>query len=248
MTTVTLSGPSGSTPRWRLEKAKKRDRRAALRYGRPPVERSPRAPWKPAELWILRNNAYLGETLHDCDPKSAPPWERDGALRLAMLSSVGLPGGAIIDSREALGDVFSQAVILHYLHEREIVVHWGVGKARFKVVDAGDLRALEASVGRAQLKEAIEHYTATWENNLLQRRDEPGFRLGTELAVFGVGPRRDPDLAYTVARLLDEQRWPRYRIREYLQLFGFVNTSGNLGRWNHRQFAALMDKYARSTR
>jgi hypothetical protein len=102
MSAMTLSGTSGSIPRWRHEDTRKRDRRASLRYGRP-GERSPQAPWHPAEQWIRNNGAFLGEILYDLDPESAPPWERPGAVRLAMLSSFELSGGVIIDNREVLG-------------------------------------------------------------------------------------------------------------------------------------------------
>jgi hypothetical protein len=60
-----------------------------------------------------------------------------------------------------------------------------------------------------------------------------------EMTVFGVGPRRDPELASEVAAIGRQQGWPQRYIIEYLALYGFVNLSGHVGRWNHRQFTKL---------
>jgi hypothetical protein len=135
-------------------------------------------------------------------------------------------------------------VILHYLAEREVVVHWGVGRGRFRPVSTRDRKILEAAVGTTRLQESVQRYGDAWQQDLLRRRDEPDFCMVTEIAIFGAGPDRDPVLAYKVARHLNKEGWPQVRIREYLELYGFVNTSGNLGRWNHRQFIALLNQHA----
>jgi hypothetical protein len=57
---------------------------------------------------------------------------------------------------------------------------------------------------------------------------------------FGSGPVRDPELARQVAAERSGAGWRQRRVRDYLELYGFKNYSGTLGRWSHEQFQRLL--------
>lgn len=235
MENIALTAPYGNVPRYR-DRGRKWDRVLGLGYGRPNLRRE--RSWSLMERWVLDNDVYLGEVIHDEDPASAPPWDRPAALRLAMLSFASLPGGVIIDDRESLGDPLSQAVILCYLRKKNMPLRWGA-RGKMHPVKDNDIRHLEATIGPLRLRESIEQYE-TESLDLVRHHDH----LLEELTMFGSGPLRDVDQAFLQAKLRQEHGWTHLRIREYLNLYGFTNLSGNVGRWNHAQYAKLMRRYA----
>jgi len=235
METIALAAPYGSISRYPDKASHKWDRVLGLGYGRP--NRRPERSWSSAERWALDNDVCLGEVIHDEDPGAAPPWDRPAALRLAMLGFASLPGGVVIDDRESLGDSLSQAVILCYLSARSMVLHWGV-RGKIRPVKANDTRHLEVVVGRSRLREAIERYEIAWHG--MVRHDG----IVAEMTIFGSGPLRDAEQAFLQAKLREEQGWSQASIRKYLELYGFINLSGNVGRWNHAQYTKLMGGYA----
>jgi hypothetical protein len=90
------------------------------------------------------------------------------------------------------------------------------------------------AVGAARVEETVEQLTQTAKNWMVESRSiDP-------ILEFGSGPCRDVELARQVAVERDKAGWTRRDIRDYLQLYGFRNFSGTVGRWSHDQLVRLL--------
>jgi hypothetical protein len=233
-----LDEPVGTLPRPTPDEGRKRDRRAGLIYG----SRSRRAraqarkPWSGAQGWALQHELCLGEVIDDDLDIDLPLLERPGLIRLAQLTLPGLwlPGPVLVEASASLDDL-GGAVLAEYLAQAGRELYVGpYGKPLVKPVTARTRHNWAASVGATRVQETAEQLAKTAKDAMV--------RSGSldPLLKFGSGPRRDVDLARQVAIERLAAGWSKRRIRDYLEMYGFRNSSGTVGRWSHHQLARLV--------
>lgn len=138
----------------------------------------------------------------------------------------------MIDNWRMLGDEFDRAVVLNYLllGARHAAVRVGAGLRN--EVESAKLDELAGRLDRAKLEDACKRY----QEAILQQWNVKDHE---RVLYFGNGPKRDVKLAVAASRIRRESGWSDARIRQYLELYGFINPSGTVGRWSHDQFGKL---------
>ncbi|MGW0067211.1 hypothetical protein ACWDUI_07055 [Streptosporangium sandarakinum] len=162
-----------------------------------------------------------------------PAWERPSLIRLAAFAMLPLMGGVLIDSWSMLGDDLSRAVVLEYLlrNDRHAAVRIGSG--------------LRNEVTKTRLDRLIQRIDGMrYEEAHIKFIQAAGDAFVTGVGVdkaesFGCGPKRDAGQALRDAQLRREAGWSDANIRQYLELYGYTNASGTVGRWSHEQFQRL---------
>jgi hypothetical protein len=234
MTTMALEDPVGSQCRHQGDDAHKKDRRACilLRGGPRPVRG-----WSKSESWALDNGLFLGEVIDSDDLGSLDPAERPGIQKLAELALRGfaLPGHVIVDAEV---DERTLGVIVTYLDkcDRSLMVR----RSPRKAVHAPSKNDCSHWVKAAGAAFSEVQASFLFEMAMVRAAESIKARSVESILVLGEGPRRNPDLARAQAEQRQAAGWSDRRIREYLELYGFTNLSGTVGRWSHDQYRRLM--------
>jgi hypothetical protein len=234
-----LEDPVGKVRRPNPGEGRKRDRRVGLIYR--VAERSV-APgskrWSPAQSWALRNDVCVGEVLADTDA-NLPVLEWPGLTRLAQLTyaSFALPGPVLIEAPVGGMDPLVKAVVASYVMEagRELCI--GPYTTSAKPVTARIQQNWVETAGRSRVAETVEDLKAVTEARILADGN-----LDAVVLELGFGRLRDVEFARHVAAERCEAGWSGRRVREYLELYGFQNSSGTIGRWPHEQFVRLLGR------
>lgn len=164
-----------------------------------------------------------------------PVWKRPSIIRLTVLALLPLKGGVLIDSWTTLGDDLDRAVVLEYLlrNNRHTAIRIGGGPRNEATHTM--LAKLCRSIDAARFEDARERLWQAFAQEF-QCEIDTDFE---NLRYFGRGPNRDVKRALIDAQLRREAGWSDARIRQYLELYGYTNTSGTVGRWSHEQFHKL---------
>ena len=251
MYTMTLQDPVGSQYRDQGDEQRAKDRRAAILFGSPLASRqrhTTQIRWSTAEKWALENDLFIGEPVSE-DPKDSnrPLLERQAVRRLLLLCVPGpaLPGGVLVPRLDDLGDALSKAALAGYWVKHHFsVTFWTTRKGRPHVLTErmaekwaqahgaglGPVAALVAECESAAQAAAIEEICGS----------APGSDSPTDWPRLGRGPLRNVELAAQEARERRSCGWSDERIREYLNLYGFANRAGTVGRWYPIELKAVL--------
>jgi hypothetical protein len=229
--------PVGALPRSNPDGGRKRDRRPGLIYGsrRRRARAQADKPWSAAQRWALQHDICLGEIIDDDADTKVPLLERPGLIRLSELTYAGtwLPGPVLVEAPSSL-DELGRAVIADYLAQAGRDLYIGpYSKGLVKPVTARTRRNWRAAVGATRVQEMVEQVAQTAREKMISESLD-------SILKFGSGPQRDVHLAHQVAIERLAAGWSRRRIREYLEMYGFRNNSGTVGRWSHDQLARLL--------
>jgi hypothetical protein len=194
--------------------------------------------------WVLRNNCLIAETVQDeSDMRARLPHERSGLVRLGALAFLPIHGGVLLDNRDDLGGARSRAVVLHYLAEQGVEVWYRHGTWPVRQATSATVRRSRDEAGRANFEEDLAAYTQEVTQSL-ERQVARG--VIQDFIYFGSGPIRDAEMARREDMRLRgfpdteiRDRCTASDIRDYLELYGYINTSGTVGRWHHQQYKAL---------
>ncbi|WP_326825832.1 hypothetical protein [Streptosporangium sp. NBC_01756] len=234
---ASLAEPVGRINRNPEACGRKKDRAIAVRYGARPIARHRSAQWSKIEEWALSHDVSLGTiVIHDPHELRMPAWERPSLIRFAAITLLPLKGDVLIDNWKMLGDDdLGRAVVLDYLlgNNRHAAVRIDVDH-RNEITQAR-LYRLCRNVDGARFEEARDRFQQVYMRELLHLIKTDA----EDLIYFGRGPDRDAKQALIDALLRREAGWSNARIRSYLELYGYTNTSGTVGRWSHEQFHRL---------
>jgi hypothetical protein len=228
--------------RVRREPAGKRDRRAAVRYRCSPS--NTRTASTALKQWVLSHDRLIAETVQaESDMRARPPHERPGLVRLGALAFVPIHGGVLLDTQDDLGDARSRAVMLHYLAKKGTDVWYRHRTWLVRQATSTTVRHSRDEAGRANLEEDLDAYTQEVTQSL-ERQVARG--VIQDFIYFGSGPIRDAEMARCEDMRLRgfpdtgiRDRCTESDIRDHLELYGYINTSGTVGRWHHQQYKAL---------
>ncbi|WP_371781693.1 hypothetical protein [Streptosporangium subroseum] len=234
---ASLAEPVGRIPRHLEACGRKKDRAIAVRYGARPIARHRGAQWSKTEKWALNHDVSLGTiVIHDPRELWMPVWERPSLSRFAVIALLPLKGGVLIDSWKMLGDDdLGRAVVLEYLlrKNRHSAVRIDVDPR--KEVTQAKLDRLRRNIDGTRFEEARDQF-----QQMCMREFQHMIETDIEgLTYLGRGPDRDAKQALIDARIRREAGWSDACIRSYLELYGYTNPSGTVGRWSHEQFHRL---------
>jgi hypothetical protein len=219
----------------------KRDRRPAVLYG---PQRRAEASWCPGEAWALSHDYLVGMELNSStddltgDPASQPSLRTLAWLCIGRASS-GASGAAVIfEHRPQPNTHAALAVVAAWLRRvnAPFYVRDGSRPARFREVRDSQREGWARSISRERLSAEVRRLgEAAAEVMTAAARTDPAHLLS-----LGEGPQRDVRLARELALERLAHGWPKRRVREYLELHGFTNSSGTVGRWSHGQLTRLL--------
>jgi hypothetical protein len=222
------------------EHPRKRDRKATVRYGA-------RQEVKPdglsgAEFYAMNNDLYIGESCIDTLPANEPPYARPGIQRLAMLTYTAFPEHVLVEcSTKDARSTLTMAVLAEYIGSRGGTMLQGPFRAgpRPRPVTGRIRKQWADKAGLGQVMQCVEELSELANERLV----EVARRQGLDgLVRLGDGPLRDYEFAGLVARERLADGWTQKRIRAYLQVFGFFNSAGTVGRWGHSEFERLVSQ------
>ncbi len=217
-----------------------RDRRATVSYG---ARQEIRGGLSGAESYAIRNNLYIGESLVDTALGNEPPNVRAGIQRLAMLAFSRLPEPVLIEnSTKGSHSVLTLAVLAEYIVGRGdgtmLVGPFRSWSGPTPVTSRIRTRWVqEAGMGYGYVLECVEELGEDADLMAVQALQTDGLEGVTRL---GAGPLRNYELAGVVARERLGAGWTQKRIADYLSVFGFINSVGTIGRWNHLELTRLL--------
>ncbi|MEU9889106.1 hypothetical protein [Sphaerisporangium sp. NPDC051011] len=183
-----------------------------------------------------QRDKFLGEVHYAAENFEGSVADNVALARFVSRAQLGMPGGVIIDNRRMLGDELAQAVVLFLLHFYRCEIFERVNR-KFHRVERREVDMLKNRAGDTFYTEGARFARACVKENAQYRKNVPDCSVTS--GMLGSGPLRDAHLARTVAQALMENHWPAVRIRDYLELYGYINLSGNVGRWNHDQYTRL---------
>jgi hypothetical protein len=191
--------------------------------------------WSPAQAWALTNHACIGEIVDDGARSDLPLLERPGLVRLAQLTlpSLCLPGPVLVEAPDTV-DALTKAVIAEYLTRGGQDLYFGPYGRSAKPVTAMRRRTWTQAARATLVEETVEQLEQTAKDWMVSSGSlDP-------IILFGSGQLRDVKLARQVAIERHDAGWTKRKIRDYLELYGFQNFSGTIGRWPHDQLVRLM--------
>lgn len=228
---------------------RKIDRKAAVSYGRPLRNRHRKEPspgqWVPSLMatWALDQDCFIGQSIRDDKSDlNLLPHQRPGLVKLCALATGSLPGGILIESPRDLGTL-GQAVLgkfwLRLKNSHDTGLWYGDGWDR---------------TNRAKAHAVTEHEVARWVRDAGQNAVEQelanldaAFRQALQLEGDGVtdfwtylgsGPMRDAELARQEYQRLGADNTDEDILR-YLNIYGYTNPRGTVGRWYHANLQSL---------
>ncbi|WP_162642337.1 hypothetical protein [Streptosporangium sp. 'caverna'] len=234
---ASLAEPTGRIRKHPEASGRKKDRAVAVRYGAQPIARHRGPQWSKIEDWALNHDVSLGTiVIHDPHELRMPVWERPSISHLAVTTLLPLNGGVLIDNWKMLGDDnLGQAVVLEYLLQKNCHAVARIGAGPRNEITHARLDGLRRNIDDEIFEDARDRFQQVYMREFQQMIEKD---IGG-LIYFGHGPDRDSKQALIDARIRREAGWSDARIRSYLELYGYTNTSGTVGRWSHEQFHRL---------
>lgn len=253
MMTLVETDPVGRVQRVQAS-PRKRDRLAAIRYGGSPKNHFRTEPalhqWRPTlmESWALHHDRFVGEALRDADSDlRLPPHARPGLVRIGALTVTSVPGGVLVETRKAFGeDPLPRAILGRWLQRRDPQIDPDlVIGSKWKAADIAQARRVTSKdvtrwVGEAGASAVTRELDLFTDAVMQYTRDLPASD-GSPMDFFfqlGSGPLRDEALART-----EYQRLRRHHsdveIEQYLEIYGYRNPKGTVGRWYHENIRSL---------
>jgi hypothetical protein len=253
MMTLVDTDPVGRVQRTQPNPHKK-DRLAAIKYGSSPKNRFRPEPavqqWAPTlmETWALRNNRFIGEALRDVDSDLLlPPHQRPGLVQVGALTLNAVPGGVLVETRKALGeDPLARATLARWLQRRDpqadpnlvLGTKWDAANiAGAHHVTLRDVAGWVEEAGESAVVHELELFAEAVVGCVPGLADK-GDNAMDFLFQLGSGPLRDEALARA-----EYQRLRRHHsdteIEHYLEIYGYRNPKGTVGRWYHENIRSL---------
>jgi hypothetical protein len=220
------------------EHPRKRDRRATLQYGaRQEVDRDGLSG---AEFYAVHNGLFIGESLADSlgDGRPFGP----GIHRLAMLTDSPFPEPVLVEnSAKGSHSTLTLAVLAEYIGSHGGTMLLGPFRARSgpKPVTSRARKWWVQEAGLGHVLKCVEELNEVASRMLVEALPRDGIESITHL---GTGFFRDYEIAGMAARERLEAGWTQKRVTDYLAVFGFVNSTGTVGRWNHPELKLLLSQ------
>jgi hypothetical protein len=256
MITVMDIEPLGRAKR-EQDPPRKKDRKAAVRYGRARMNRYRRAPrpgqWVPTlmETWAFNNGRFIGASAQDDEADlRLPPHERTGLVRLVALAALSLPGGVLIENLNDLDTTGQRPLaraVLGRLRQKnqdasqDPTLWYGQkwmknSRTRVRHASAKDVDSWIEQAGPSAVQDELEMFMQAVNHDLTAMHfgDDPYF------VYLGSGPVRDKDLAKEEYQRLTGTNSDA-DIARYLETYGYTNPAGTVGRWYHEQLKSLRD-------
>ncbi len=221
------------------EHPRKRDRQATLSYGsKQEVERDGLSG---AESYAVHNNLFIGESLADSALGGGRPYG-PGVRRLAMLTNSPFPEPILVEnSAKGSHTTLTLAVLAEYISSHGGTMLLGPFRARSgpKLVSSRTRKGWVQEAGMGQVRTCVEELSEIASQILVEALPRDGIASMTHL---GTGFFRDYEIAWAVALERLEAGWTQRRITDYLCVFGFINSVGTVGRWNHLELTRLLSQ------
>jgi hypothetical protein len=212
--------------------------------------------WVPTlmEAWALEHDRFIGESLRDDEADlQLRPHERPKLVRLGALALGQLPGGVLMESLNDLGDhPLARAVLCGFLRRtvegQDPPVWHGVkwlpdNRARARQVTAKDVSTWVAQAGPKAVTDELDNFVQAIQQHALEMMSREDDVLDF-FQYLGSGPFRDADLARKEYQRLSSSHADA-EIRRYLDIYGYTNPKGTVGRWYHKHLQALQDNGSR---
>lgn len=221
------------------EHPRKRDRRATVSYGaRQEVDREGLSG---AEFFAVHNNLFIGESLAGSALGDGRPYG-PGIRRLAMLTDSPFPEPVLVEnSAKGSHSTLTKAVLAEYIGSHGGTMLLGPFRTRSgpKLVTSRTRKGWVQEAGMGHVLTCVEELNEVAEQMLVEALPRDGIKSITHL---GTGFFRDYEIARVAARERLEAGWTQKRITDYLCLFGFINSVGTVGRWNHPELKRLLSQ------
>jgi hypothetical protein len=166
-----------------------------------------------------------------------------------VLAAVPLPGGVLIENLNDLGDhPLTRAVLGQFLQrtaEGQDPPLWhGVrwlpdNRASARQVTAKDVTKWVAEAGPKAVNHELDNFSQAYQQHGLEMMSHED-DVSDLFVYLGSGPLRDADLAKKAYKRLSGNN-SGAAIRKYLDIYGYINPKGTVGRWSHAHLQWLRD-------